>query len=225
MKCSKAHQWIALHREGELEPNIRKRLMEHLAKCESCNQLYRTYKQNDRMAALIRAHSAGPENESMLTGRILNAVSDIKIHSDIAGFMALINRFSDFFTNQLTRRLALACILIIAVSFGYQQYTVYSRITKLEDQLSAAGKTFLAKAEKADMEDCVRKSATYLSGIKTNHRETEKNLRKYFRENPDKMNLYISLLCSRQYKSLKKYANQDYIIIQDIITNFESEIE
>jgi len=225
MKCDKAHKWIALHREGELEPGIQKRLLEHLATCESCNRLYLTYRQNDQLAAQIRSIRPEPDHENILTGRILNAVADMKKTTEETGVMAMIDRFLDFVVLPLTRRVALACILIITVSFGYQQYYIYSRTAMLEDQLAAAGKTFLAKTEKANMEDCIHKSARYLLNIKTGHGETEKNLRKYFRENPEKLNLYASLLCNRQYRSLKKFVNQNNFMVQDIFYNYKSETE
>jgi hypothetical protein len=225
MKCNKAHKWIALHREGELEPGIQKKLLEHLATCESCNQLCQAYKQNDQLAAQIRSQRPEPDNENILTGRILNAVADIKKTAGETGVMAMIDRFFDFIMLPLIHRVALACILIITVSFGYQQYYIYSRTALLEDQLAAAGKTFLAKVQKAGMEDCIHKSARYLSRIKAGQGETEKNLRKYFRENPEKLNLYASLLCNRQYRSLKKYVNQDNFMVQDIFSNYKSETE
>ena len=220
MKCNEAHKWIALYREGELEPGIQKRLLKHLAACELCSQLYQTYKQNDQLTAQIRSHRPEPDNENMLTGRILNAVADMNKTTGERGVMAMIDRLLDFIMLPLTRRVALACILIITVSFGYQQYYIYSRTALLEDQLAAAGKTYQAKVQKARMEDCLRRSARYLLKTKTGHGETEKNLQKYFRDNPEKLNLYASLLCNQQYRSLKKYVNQDNFMVQDIVFNY-----
>jgi len=222
MKCSKAHKWIALYREGELEPGLQEKLREHLAQCESCSRLYQTYIKNERIAALIRSANPEPDNKELLTGRIMNALADIKDTSGQPSLMAIFARLLEIFMLPLTRRVALACVLIIAVAFGFQQTYIYSKVTKLENQLAAAGETYRAKSGKADVEDCMRSSARFLLRFIADQRETEKNLHRYFREHPDKLNLYVSLLCNQQYRSLKKYVNQDNYMVQDILFKYES---
>ncbi len=225
MRCSKAHKWIALYRDGELDAGKRQQLLEHLATCEPCSELSRVYRQNDRLAELIRGQSHAPDAADNLTSRIMKAVTGLEKHTGKAISVPLTDQVLDFFILPLTRRIALACIVIIALSFGYQQYTVYSSITELEKQLSAAGKTYLAEVRHKDMDDCMRRSARYLRRLQTDQKETEHSLRKYFSDNPDKMNLYATLWCSHQYKSLKKHAGQDFIFIQGVIAGLESETE
>jgi hypothetical protein len=218
MKCKNVRKLIALHREGELDAGERKSLMAHLAVCDSCKRLFEAYRQNDQTIAVIRSQNSCAENKEMLTSRIMNAVAAIQTNTQQTGTRAIINSFIDLFTLPRTRYISLACIIIIAMFFGGQQYRIYSRVTKLENQLSAAGESYIMKTGDQEMTDCIRLSSRYLSRLKADHGETEKNIRQYFSENPDQINMYLSMLCNRHYKSLRKHFHQDKMIFQPIIT-------
>ncbi|MBN1413730.1 MAG: zf-HC2 domain-containing protein [Bacteroidales bacterium] len=223
MKCKKAHRLIALHRDGELDVKIQQRLRDHLAKCESCSRLYRAYRQNDRIAAQIRFQLIAPDNAENLTDRILNTIAQFEgKHAEIS----ITNRW-DMLINLLflpvTRRIIIAFTVLLIATFSYQQFYIFSRITTMEKQLAAAGKSGLMTAESKDMKDCLQRSARYLSKIKAGQGEMNINLQQYFTKNPEKLNLYMSLLCNRQYGSLEKLVTRDNHSLQDLIITYKME--
>jgi hypothetical protein len=216
MKCNKAHKWIALYREGELEAGIQKRLRKHLAGCESCNQLYRAYQQNDRITATIRSQNPGPDNEGILTDRIMNAIAEIKKRPGETRFADLINRIVDLAMLPAVQRIAVACILIIAAVFIYQQVYIYSSTAKLEKQLYDAGKAGLVRTESKDMQDCIKKSERYFSKVKTGQIKIESKRKINISENPEIFMQYASYFCSHNYRVPGNSLIKDVIILPDL---------
>jgi hypothetical protein len=215
MKCNKAHKWIALYREGELEALIQKRLQEHLAGCESCSRLYREYQQNDWISEVIRSQIPGTDNESILTGRIMNSIAEIKKRRSETDFISLTYRILDLAMLPAVRRIALACILIMATVFMYQQAYIYSSTAKLEKQLFDAGKAGYMRTESKDMQDCIRKSERYFSKLKTGKIKIESRRKIIISENPEAFLQYASYFCSHNYRHLGNSFKQDVIIIPD----------
>jgi hypothetical protein len=221
MKCNKAHKWIALYREGELEAGIRDRLREHLAECESCSQMYRAYVKNDAAIAQIRSQSPVCKDENIITNRIVDTVAEIKKRSGETGFVALLdrilNRILDLSLLPAVRRIAVACILIIAAIFVYQQVYIYSNTARLEEQLSAAGKARLTNSASDELQDCMKKSARYLSGVKTGRIKINKQIGEDISENPEVLMQYASFFCTHKYKYLENSIRQDAMIIPDFL--------
>ena len=217
MKCTKAHKWIALYREGELEAGIQERLSEHLAACESCRQLYRSYKANDRMAAQIRSQSPVCIDEDIITNRIMNTLADMKKRPAETGFSVFADRIIGLAMLPAVRRIAIACILIIAAAFAYQQVYIQSNTVRLEKQLSVAGKAGLVNAASKDMQECLKKSARYLSSVKTGRMEIEKQLNGKIDEDPEAIMRYASFICSHKYNYLESTFSPDAIVIPEYI--------
>jgi hypothetical protein len=219
MKCNKAHKWIALYREGELEAGIRDRLREHCAECESCKQMVQAYLKNDTLAAQIRSQSPVSNNEDILTNRIMHAVDTMQKRPGEAGFTALPDRIVELAMMPAVRRMAVACILIIAALFAYQQVYIYSNTAKLEKQLSAAGKAGLVNSASEDMRDCMKKSARYLSGIKTGQIKINDQIDENISQNPEVLMQYASFICTHKYRYLETTISPDALIIPDFIMN------
>ena len=217
MNCRKAQKWIALYRKGELTEGIQKKLREHLAKCESCHKIYLDYKEGDLLIAQIRSSYTGPDDELKITDRILNTIAGIEEDRNETGIMSVLDRFYNLLLLPATRRIIITCLLLIIITFGYQQYYVYSRIISLEKQLSVAGKAGLTTTETQDLTACIRKSARYLSGLNPEQKRIEKSLRKDIRDNPEKLDRYISLICGHHYNYLKKTLLREEIIIPDFV--------
>jgi len=217
MKCNKARKWIALHREGELEAGIRERLREHLEECESCNQVYQSYLKNDRMAAQIRAHRVASKNEDGITNRIMNAVADMQKRPGETMFLSPMERIVKLTMLPAVRWVAAACILIIVSVFIYQQAYIYSNTSRLEKQLSDAGKAGTATSASVDMQDCMKKSAQYLSGFKTGQIKINEQIDAEFTENPEAIMQYASYICTHNYKYLKTNISQDEMTIPDFL--------
>jgi hypothetical protein len=219
MKCSKAHKWIALYREGELESGIRERLREHLAECESCNQLYQSYVKNDLRIAHLRSQSPVCADEAGITNRIADSVAEMKKRPAESGSTVFLDRFMELTMMPALRRLAVACILILAAVFVYQQVYIFSSTAKLEKQLSAAGKAELTNSASDNVQDCMKKSARYLSGVKTGRIKINKRIDGDISDNPEVLMQYASFLCMHKYKYLEKSINPDAILIPDFILN------
>lgn len=223
MKCNKAHKWIALYREGELEAGIREKLRKHLAECESCNQMYRAYVKNDAGIAQIRSQSPVCENEDRITNRILDAVAEMKKRPGETVFTARTDRILDLAIMPAIRRIAVACILILAAVFVYQQVYIFSNTAKLEKQLSAAGKAGLMNSASDELQDCIKKSARYLSGVKTGRIKINERIDGEISENPEVLMQYASFLCTHKYKYLEKSIRPDAIIIPDFLMDYALE--
>jgi hypothetical protein len=219
MKCNKAHKWIALYREGELEAGIRERLREHLAECESCNQMYQAYVKNDSQIAQIRSQSPICEDEASITNRIVDTVAEMKKRPAETGSTVFLDRFMGLTMIPAVRRIAVACILILAAVFVYQQAYIFSNTAKLEKQLSAAGKAGLTSSASDNIQDCMKKSARYLSGVKTGRIKINERIDGDISENPEVLMQYASFLCTHKYKYLEKSISPDAIIIPDFILN------
>jgi Putative zinc-finger len=215
MKCNKAHKWIALYREGELDAGDQNRLREHLAGCESCNRLYRSYQENDRITAAIRSQNPEPDNKDILTGRIMNTIAEIKKRPGETGFASLIDRIIDLAMLPAVRRIAVTCILILAAVFIYQQAYIYSSTARLEKQLSAAGKAGLVRTESKDMQDCLKKSERYFSKVKTGQIKIESRQKINISENPEVFRQYASYFCSHKYPYPGNSFRKDVIVIPD----------
>jgi hypothetical protein len=215
MKCNKAHKWIALYREGELEAGIQQRLREHLAKCESCSQLYQAYMQNDETIAPIRSQIPVPDNMDIITGRIMNAIAETKKRPGETGFADRINRIVDLVMLPAVRRIAVACILFIAAVFIYQQSYIYTRTAMLEKQLSAAGKAGTMRKESKDMQDCMKKSQRYFSKLKKGQIKIESKRKIDINTDPEEFMQYASYFCSHKYKMPGNSLKEEVIILPD----------
>jgi hypothetical protein len=213
MKCKKAQKWIALYREGELEDSLQERLREHLAVCESCSRLYHTYERNERLAAQIRSHHPVCRDEGRITGQILSAVADMNNRTKEKGLVVLVNQALDIAAVPAVRRVAVACILIAAIFFGYQQLYIFSKTTQLEKQLSVAGKSVSADKPSRDMQDCIKKSERFLLKVKTGQIKIENNIRMNVHENPEIFMQYASYFCAHTYRYSENSIIKDIIVI------------
>jgi hypothetical protein len=217
MKCNKAHKWISLYREGELEAGIREKLRKHLAECESCNLIYRTYIKNDSGIAQIRSQRPVSENADSITNRILETLAEMQKRPGEKVFTARIDRILDLTMMPAIRRIAVACILILAAVFVYQQVYIYTNTVRLEKQLSAAGKAGMTNSMSDDIQDCIKKSARYLSGVKTGRIKINERIHEDISENPEVLMQYASLLCTHKYTHLENSIRPDAILIPDFL--------
>jgi hypothetical protein len=225
MKCSKVHKRIGLYREGELPPVHLEKLRKHLSQCKSCSELYSQFLANEKYIDAIRSSYTAPVNSEKITDGIMGKISDLQHRNQESDSTGIVHSFLNFIFLPVTQQISLACVILIMVLFGYQQFFVYARIANLEKQMAIAGKITMAVSERFDMKDCIQKSSHYLAIIKPMHKDIDISLQKDFIEDPSVMNHYASFFCSGGYKHFKKIwikeqiKSSDYKDIQNIFSN------
>jgi hypothetical protein len=204
MNCNAARKRISLYREGEITPQEKQRLEQHLHNCESCKRFYQSYFPGNAIIEKLSEITPEPVNNQLLTARIMTTIGSLKEKAQQPDLSILLSRIVDLILLPYVRFTIFAGIITIILFFGYQQVFIFYSLSKLEKQLAAEGGKPALSINKEELNECVQKSSKWLSGFVTEKDKLKKSILKEIHENPEKLNTYLTFLCSYKHQFLVK---------------------